>query len=223
MANESETLLQTQSLTIGELAKALSKAQGEMPPAEKDGKSHFGPYATLGSCIHAAKSVLDKNGLAVVQPTMPIGTQLYVVSTLMHSSGEWIRGYFPVLAKDHQPQSVGSGLSYARRFAYSALISQATGEDDDGELAQAKPGGKMSGPIEGTNAVAGVLSTKQLARLHAIAGASNWNKTAVLDYIGKMGLTSTKELTSLQYDSLCNIMQKFPKDKQPESVGANNV
>ena len=129
--------LPTQSQSIGQLAEALAEAQGQMKPAVKDSVNPFfkSHYADLASCIAAATPALSKFKLSVVQTTQPIEGQLYVVTTLAHMSGEWIKGYFPVAAKDGTPQAIGSATTYARRFAYSAIIGQSA-SDDDAEEAQ---------------------------------------------------------------------------------------
>ena len=56
-----------QSDTIGKLAGALAKAQGDMPNAPKDNSGHHGKYATLGSVIRVLGLVLPKYGLSFVQ------------------------------------------------------------------------------------------------------------------------------------------------------------
>lgn len=125
--------LQLHSENIKDLAVALSKAQGEMGLAVKDGKNpHFDShYATLGSCILASKEVLSKNGLAVVQSPITHDGKLYLITSLIHSSGQWIRSETPILTDKQTAQGMGSGLSYARRYALSAIIGLAD-KDDDG-------------------------------------------------------------------------------------------
>ena len=49
----------------------------------------------------------------------------------MHSSGETIEGVYPVICKDwNNPQAVGSGMSYGRRYALSSMVSLPQIDDD---------------------------------------------------------------------------------------------
>jgi len=126
--------------TLNELADALSKAQAEMKPALKDASNPFfkSKYATLESCWDAIRGPLTKNGLSIVQTTDLVDGRLVIRTTLLHKSGQSISGVYPIFAKDESPQSMGSGMSYARRYALSALVGLTT-DDDDAEGAQPRP------------------------------------------------------------------------------------
>jgi hypothetical protein len=128
-----------QSRTIGELASALAKAQSEISGAVKDSANPFfkSKYADLESVWSACRKQLTSNGLSVIQTTQPTKHGLMLVTTLAHASGEWIRGYMPILAKDNSAQAQGSGLSYARRYALAALVGVYQ-TDDDAEAAQGR-------------------------------------------------------------------------------------
>ena len=129
-----------QSENIAELAAALSKAQGEITGALKDSSNPFfkSKYADLASCWDACRKQLAANGLSVIQTTEAFADdRLMLVTTLAHSSGQWVRGFLPVLTKDNSPQAQGSGLTYARRYALAAIVGLAQ-IDDDAEAAQAR-------------------------------------------------------------------------------------
>lgn len=125
-----------QSSSIAALAAALAKAQAEMSGAAKDSANPYfkSKYADLQSVWSACRKPLTDNGLSVIQTSQPTKYGLMLVTTLAHSSGEWIRGYMPILAKDATAQSQGSGITYARRYALAAIcgVYQA---DDDAEAA----------------------------------------------------------------------------------------
>lgn len=128
-----------QSDTIGALAAALAKAQGEIAPAPMDRDNPFfkSKYATLTSLWESARAALSKNGLAVTQVTdFDAHGDPVLITTLLHSSGEWIGGVYPVKAKDGTPQALGSALTYARRYAFGALVGLTSDDDDDGNAAQ---------------------------------------------------------------------------------------
>lgn len=128
-----------QSESIAALAAALSKAQADITGALKDSSNPFfkSKYADLASCWDACRKQLAANGLAVIQTTNTTDAGVVLVTTLAHSSGEWIRGVLPVVTKDSGPQAQGSGITYARRYALAAIVGLAQ-IDDDAEAAQAR-------------------------------------------------------------------------------------
>ena len=128
-----------QSESIAALAAALSKAQADITGALKDSSNPFykSKYADLASCWDACRKQLAANGLCVIQTTTHTDAGVMLVTTLAHSSGEWIRGTLPVVTKDNGPQAQGSGITYARRYALAAIVGLAQ-IDDDAEAAQAR-------------------------------------------------------------------------------------
>ena len=128
-----------QSESIAALAAALSKAQADITGALKDSSNPFykSRYADLASCWDACRKQLAANGLCVIQTTNTTDAGVVLVTTLAHSSGEWMRGTLPVVTKDNGPQAQGSGITYARRYALAAIVGLAQ-IDDDAEAAQAR-------------------------------------------------------------------------------------
>lgn len=129
----------TTSEQINELAGALAKAQGEMGGAKKDAANPFfkSKYADLASVREACIGALTKHGIAVVQSPSAEGSTVSVVTLLVHSSGQWMRGVASCTAKDDSPQSVGSATTYLRRYALQSFTGIAP-EDDDAEAAQGR-------------------------------------------------------------------------------------
>lgn len=127
------------SPTVGEIAKALVAAQATFKPAVRDATNpHFGSkFVSLTGVIDAVSASLRDAGIAFVQATDVTdngGTVL--VTTLIHESGEWLSGRYPVRAVKQDPQSEGSALTYARRYALMSLVGIAP-EDDDGAAGSA--------------------------------------------------------------------------------------
>jgi hypothetical protein len=121
------------------LAEALSKAQGEMkaPPKDKTAKvrmksggEYSYAYSDLATVIDTAKTALSKNGLAIIQAMSRDDSGLCLVTTLAHSSGEWMKSWHP-LPTGIAPQEFGSALTYARRYSLCGIIGIAADEDDD--------------------------------------------------------------------------------------------
>lgn len=124
--------------TIGALAAALAKAQGQMQAAKKDSQNPFfrTSYADLASVWEACRDALTANGLAVIQTTESGGDGLVTVGTLLaHESGEWITGSLALKPVKEDPQGVGSAITYGRRYGLAAIVGVAPEGDDDGEVA----------------------------------------------------------------------------------------
>ena len=122
---------------LGELFKALSKTQGEMDFASKDGKNPFykSKYSTLTAVIRASRPFLAKNGLSVSQIECTPENGVWSLSTILnHDSGQYIGGCSPITPSKKDIQSSGSYISYLKRYAYSSIVGVAT-EDDDGQKA----------------------------------------------------------------------------------------
>jgi len=121
---------------INELASALSKFQGQIKNAPKDSSNPYfhSNYTDLATAWDAIRSPLAANGLSVVQDAVIVEAKVSVTSLLMHTSGQWIESTLDFTPKDLSPQSVGSCLSYGRRYLLMAQTGLA-GEDDDAESA----------------------------------------------------------------------------------------
>lgn len=127
------------SESIAKLSEALAKAQGEITGALKDSANPFfkSKYADLASCWDACRAPLAKNGLAVIQLAESDSEAVILTTVLSHLSGEWIEGRLRVTPKDATPQAFGSALTYARRYALTAMVGVAQ-VDDDGNSASGK-------------------------------------------------------------------------------------
>lgn len=138
-----------QSEKIDLLATALVKFQSEVKNITKEGDNSFfhSKYATLKNTLTTTRPTLTKYGLAVSQ--FPTGEDS-LTSILMHESGQWIKSTVKMSPKkDHSPgevngiktftqvspQSLGSAITYMRRYAFSSILGIATEDEDDGNQA----------------------------------------------------------------------------------------
>ena len=136
------------SETISELVKSLVKFNAEVTKIAKDAKNPFfkNNYATLDQIIEQVRPLLSANGMAVMQDVSTLEDGRVTVKTaLLHESGEYIKstGTTLKLAKN-DPQGAGAGITYARRYDLSAVLSLNTGEDDDGNSAIGKVAQKQA-------------------------------------------------------------------------------
>ena len=124
--------------SINELASALSRAQASINNVIRD-KEGFGyQYADLAACLDAIREPLSGNGLSISQlPTMT-ENGFGLVTLLLHESGQWLQGFFPLSpdgTSKNIMQSMGSAITYVRRYSLAAILGLAQ-TDDDGSTAQ---------------------------------------------------------------------------------------
>lgn len=131
------------SESITKIADALCKFQGSMNGIKKDASNPFfkSRYASLGAIIEDTREPLSKNGLSYAQfPTGEYGLE----TILMHTSGEWIKAKYDMKPVDQKPQSLGSALTYQRRYALCAILGLQVEDDDANEAS--KPQVKYEAP-----------------------------------------------------------------------------
>jgi hypothetical protein len=157
-----------QSESINELAAALSKAQGEMQAAIKDKVNPFykSKYADLGSVWDAARPALSKHGLCIMQ-TMEMANdknQIILVTTLAHTSGQWVKSYLPLNPDKADSQGIGKAITYLRRYSLSSIVGVVCDDDDDGEASVGRGKTHAVEPKKEKEAVAEVeyLSTNEV-------------------------------------------------------------
>jgi ERF superfamily len=136
--------MQRSSSSIGTLASALAKAQGQLVNPEKSlvatirrdglkGPEQTFRYAPLSSGLDIVRKVLGQHEIATVQTTSidQAAGLINLTTVLAHASGEWIASDWPVCTVNAivTPHQMGAALTYARRYALFTLVGIA-GEDD---------------------------------------------------------------------------------------------
>jgi hypothetical protein len=118
------------SETMGALAAALAKAQGELSNPEKsltatirspfprEGERTF-RYASLASGLEIVRKSLGQHEIATVQTTAidQASGQIQLTTLLAHASGEWISSDWPVcpISETAAPHRMGAALPGAMR------------------------------------------------------------------------------------------------------------
>ena len=137
-----------QSIEIAKLSAALCKAQGAMTGAVKDSTNPFfkSKYADLSAVWDDIRKPFADNGISVVQ--MPCGGvgSVTVITQLTHDSGQWMRSRLTMVPVKHDPQGIGSCITYARRYALAAMAGVYQ-IDDDGNSAT-KPDQISPDPVD---------------------------------------------------------------------------
>lgn len=193
--------------TYGKLAEALAAAQGELKPAAKDSANPFfkSKYADLSSVWEAIRAALAKNGLAVVQKLDVQGDKLQtvLVTMLLHKSGEFIASTYPVKPIKDDPQGLGSAITYARRYALSAMVGVVADEDDDGEAAtRTQKVASVTGEVEKKRPKWPPEQTTEYGAIRA----------AILELGGDAGERDVAQLQSrMKYDAPTDVIDAMAK------------
>jgi ERF superfamily protein len=204
------------SESIKELAGALAKAQAAIQPAKKESENpHFrSKYADLSSIWDACREPLAKNGLSVLQmPTDSEAGRVGLTCMLLHSSGEYISCTVSTKLRQEDAQSVGSALTYLRRYTLAAMVGIVADEDDDGNSASA-PGRQQStsAPTQANgNGHTGKASEKQVKMLFAIWKSSGYDGI-LQDWIKESYGCKVDDLTMRQASEAIEALQ--PKDQK---------
>jgi hypothetical protein len=126
-------IMENQSDLVGSLARAQTKIRN----ARKDAKNSFlgNEYATLASVYDACRDALSSEGIAVVQSfhneTQEGKTVTFLKTSLLKGEKEicstlplqWIKDW----------HTMGSAITYARRYSLSALVGLTQADDDAGQ------------------------------------------------------------------------------------------
>lgn len=131
------------SESIGNLALALSKLQGEVSNIYKGKKAFTHEYAEIAAILTEVRPLLVKYELSFVQLCSTkeelqdnyMETIISTESILMHSSGEWMSGVLSmplgVTPKGmNKAQAIGAIISYERRYAINAFLCLAQTDTD---------------------------------------------------------------------------------------------
>jgi hypothetical protein len=126
------------SESIKNIAGALVKFQASVSKVAKEANNPFfkSKYASLANILDTIQKPLSECGLAVSQ--FPDGNALTTI--LLHAdSGEWMESsYVMPVAKQNDPQAMGSAMTYARRYALGSILNLNIDDDDDGEKAMGR-------------------------------------------------------------------------------------
>lgn len=124
------------SENLDKLFTSLSKVQAELEHAPKSADNLFfkSKYADLPAVLDTGREVASKHGICVTQfPTGKSG----LMTVLGHTSGQYMMALMQMTPENNKPQTIGSCITYARRYAYAAVLGIAQ-DDDDGNAASGK-------------------------------------------------------------------------------------
>lgn len=130
------------SESIAGLAVALVALQGKLEAVRKTktaggGGKYSYSYADLAEIMATVQPLLTEAGIAVVQSPANGDGGVELETLLIHGkSGEYLASSYRLpVAGTNDPQALGKAITYARRYALTAMLGIVT-EDDDGQSAR---------------------------------------------------------------------------------------
>jgi hypothetical protein len=127
--------------TLKNLAAAKIKATATLPKLERDKPGARGRYATLANVLDTIREPFANAGLTFLEGVHRVNDEVVVEVTLVHAeSGEMVTHHLP-LPGGNTAQTIGSAITYGRRYLLMTMAGIAP-DDDDGEMASQAPQAK---------------------------------------------------------------------------------
>lgn len=183
------------STDLEQITEALLEFQHEMPvvPKERTGKvegvggrgnaySYEYLYADLNDAVELAKPKLYTHQLVVVQaPGYKKGKDT-LTTRLLHVSGQWMQDTMRLYIPKETPQVQGSSITYAKRYAFCAMLMILADHDDDGQIASAAWGEDAGAKVASRRKRPAAGATAVGAKAGAVRGRDEATE-------GELGLT----------------------------------
>jgi hypothetical protein len=219
---------------INELAGALSKAQAEFPPIPKTrtakvltktGREYEYNYADLSDILKAVLPVLSKHGLAITQAIVEIDGSRKVATTLMHVSGQCLKGCMSLPNTD-KAQELGAVVTYYRRYSLCGILGIAAEDDLDGEPAHetvprqrqktdAKPEPKQAPKTEPWKP-----GQAELAEVKSLVEQHGWNGITYQEHLHRVfKKAKLSELNLAEYAKLLEGLRSGPTVENKPAEG----
>jgi len=126
-----------------EIVAALAKfkeGMGEMKTDKTAGGRY--KYQSLPGLLNAISPGLAKYGCVCMQPVQSLGDTTYVITMIMHSSGQYVRSITAIPAQylmagkivttKENLQAMGGAITYTKRHSLKSILGIDADEDTDG-------------------------------------------------------------------------------------------
>lgn len=198
--------------TSNGIAEKLMKFQRECPAIVKGSENPYyskegrkATYADLSEIVKVTMPILHKVGLVVIQPVIDGKVVTKIMST---DTNEVLESTYPIICKDvNDPQKYGGGVTYARRYGYTAALGLVAEEDDDGNTASGVSHKKEEPKVK-------MATVEQVAEIQTIMRAktatvdANGKKLAWNSYMQGIGSKATKA-AELTYEEAVKLLDNF--------------
>lgn len=175
-----------------EFNRSLTKAIAEIPDFEKMRQGHNSKYTPFEVINHTVKPILQRNDLYLTFYTsMEEPKTIDVTAKITHVDGfsqkTIMRLPFDTSGNKNDVQSVGSAVSYGKRYTMCALLNITThNEDDDGFASSKKIDKDQIGRINNGILASGV----SLEKLCKYMDVDNIGEILLTDYTKALGYLS---------------------------------
>ena len=230
------------SETIGAIAKALCKFQGEVKQPKKDANNPYfsSKYVPLEGVVSVITEPLANNGLAYFQSVSTNEEQVTVTTLVMHESGEFIESdplRLPAYqvrkdgSKDYNSQGIGAAITYGRRYSLAASLGIASEDDDDGNTNAGAPdvtpktqqrqtqSNTPAPPSQPSNVI--LASPNQAKMLYAKSKAGEVSMQRISDFLGY----EVKECAQVHSKDVNKLIKMLDEAKRllDEAAGINGT
>ena len=179
-------------------------AQAEFTEVSKSKQGYGYKYAPLDEVLKMARPILVKNGFMLTQDSNTYvddnGVEwIKVYTKLIHISGEYmenvVRSKYIDLKQMNAYQSLGSAITYLRRYGLSMILGIASDEDTDAQGEQSKNNNKQKQQPKPK------ATKEQVLKLEELSSKLN-NKDKMIEKYGKFDLlditTAAKLIAALE-------------------------
>lgn len=111
--------------------ESLCKFQSQLTTVEKNRQGYNFKYADLTDIWDMMREPLANNGFSIVQLVQSEDNATYIITKLIHVSGECIESKTLMNFSAKKFQDVGTAITYYRRYALSAMIGIVSDDDVD--------------------------------------------------------------------------------------------
>jgi hypothetical protein len=197
---------------------ALSKAQGDIINPKKSIVNPFfkSKYADLSVIIDACRLPLSINEIACMQaPYTPKDGTVGVETLFGHSSGQFIKFRFKIKPNKFDIQSVGSIITYIKRFSLSsALLIVGDNDDDDGNAGITLP---IKPPINVPKIDPTKVTKEQSVELTNLIKEKDIQREALLEIASSVcnrKIDNSNQLNKTEMNSLIENIKNNYKNKE---------
>ena len=163
-----------------EIYQDYAKLREDIGKLQKNATNpHFkNTYVTLNAVLEAVDGYITKHNFVcyIQRPTVK-DSKNYLLTELIHNTGERLSCELELLTTRTDPQMLGSSLTYARRYSLITLLGLQA-EDDDGNVASG-----LTKPTE-----VDLANETQLQEIRKLATQKGSSLSSIIKHYGVAGL-----------------------------------
>lgn len=179
-------------------------------PIEKDARGNRGAYVSLESLQEKTGAIMSPLGLCMEQTTLPSNGKEYLITTLRHESGQFIRSIGYLYKEEEEMDGelaklCGAIMTYKQRYQWRAILCIGRGSEDIEDVDTAKNSYKSTqSTIKNSSKILNTQE-KTLASFNKI---TQDQAKAILSLTEQHGGLQDALCKSLKVDSIYNILAK---------------